>query len=124
MCTPDLFLFLLAVLFPPLPVWIKLGICSGASLLNLLLCCLGYLPGLLHAWYIISLHPDPGYEAVAQDPERGGGGGGEERRERRMDYGTTVAGNSAGSAADGNRAGGGVPPSYAEAVKGDHKVQH
>ncbi|KAI1610916.1 hypothetical protein EDD37DRAFT_354070 [Exophiala viscosa] len=62
----DLFLGLIAVLFPPIAVWIKSGICSCDSLINILLCMLGYVPGLLHAWYIIARNPerDYDYEAV------------------------------------------------------------
>ncbi|KAI9713147.1 MAG: hypothetical protein M1820_001132 [Bogoriella megaspora] len=73
MCASDIFLGLIAVLFPPLAVWVKRGLCSADSLINLALCCLGYFPGLIHAWYIISLHPEPSdsYERVPQDPERG-----------------------------------------------------
>ncbi|MCJ1401974.1 hypothetical protein MMC11_005191 [Xylographa trunciseda] len=68
----DFFLALIAVLFPPIAVWIKRSVCSLDSLLNILLCVLGYLPGLLHAWYIIAKYPDPdGYEAVAHDAEGG-----------------------------------------------------
>lgn len=63
----DLFLCVLAVLFPPIGVWVKRGICSADSLINIALCALGYLPGLLHAWYIISAYPDPGYEQVSQE---------------------------------------------------------
>lgn len=37
----------------------KCGICSSESLLNILLCMLGYVPGLLHAWYIVAKYPDP-----------------------------------------------------------------
>ncbi|ROW16854.1 hypothetical protein VPNG_01525 [Cytospora leucostoma] len=59
MCTGDFFLGFLALLFPPLPVWVKCGLCSADSLLNLLLCMLGYVPGLLHAWYIIAKYPEP-----------------------------------------------------------------
>ncbi|KAL8712942.1 MAG: hypothetical protein Q9220_002800 [cf. Caloplaca sp. 1 TL-2023] len=58
-CSTDIFLALLAVLFPPLAVWIKSGLCTIDSLLNILLCVLGYLPGLLHAWYIIAKYPSP-----------------------------------------------------------------
>ncbi|KAF8417038.1 hypothetical protein EV426DRAFT_389403 [Tirmania nivea] len=58
MCSTDSFLALLAVLFPPLAVWVKRGICSADSLINFALCCLGYLPGLLHAWYIIAKYPE------------------------------------------------------------------
>jgi len=67
MCSPDCFLAILAVLFPPVAVWVKSGICSADSIINLALLCLGYIPGLLHAWYIIAKHPDPysnNYEAV------------------------------------------------------------
>ncbi|KAK4943084.1 hypothetical protein LTR10_017283 [Elasticomyces elasticus] len=62
----DLFLGLIAVLFPPIAVWIKSGICTCDSLINILLCVLGYVPGLLHAWYIIARNPerDYDYEAV------------------------------------------------------------
>jgi uncharacterized membrane protein YqaE (UPF0057 family) len=38
-------------------VWVKRGICSGDSIINILLCVLGYLPGLIHAWVCL-LAPD------------------------------------------------------------------
>ncbi|KAF2103102.1 UPF0057-domain-containing protein [Rhizodiscina lignyota] len=70
MCSgSDLFLALLSVLFPPIGVWIKRGICTADSLINIALCCLGYLPGLLHAWYIISVYPEPDYTSIPQDQE-------------------------------------------------------
>ncbi|KAL8953145.1 MAG: hypothetical protein Q9222_000966 [Ikaeria aurantiellina] len=58
-CSTDILLALLAVLFPPIAVWIKSGLCTIDSLLNILLCVLGYIPGLLHAWYIIAKYPSP-----------------------------------------------------------------
>ncbi|KIX08368.1 uncharacterized protein Z518_03024 [Rhinocladiella mackenziei CBS 650.93] len=58
----DIFLGLIAILFPPIAVWIKSGICSADSLINILLCMLGYLPGLLHAWYIIARNPERDYD--------------------------------------------------------------
>lgn len=39
MCGSDIFLGLLAILFPPLAVWVKRGICSVDSLINIALCC-------------------------------------------------------------------------------------
>jgi len=141
----DLFLALIAVLFPPIAVWIKRSLCSLDSLLNLLLCLLGYLPGLLHAWYIIAKYPDEdGYEPVAPDAEGGGGarvtyyyvssdgqrmGDGEGRMgpqggRGESGYGATTAGG--GRLQEGGGQGssaGAVPPSYDDAVKGDHKVQ-
>lgn len=73
MCTSDIFLGLIAILFPPIAVWVKCGICSADSIINILLCMLGWLPGLLHAWYIIAKFPDPmaaEYEQLPQDAER------------------------------------------------------
>ncbi|CAK1361694.1 hypothetical protein CB0940_02963 [Cercospora beticola] len=45
-------LAIIAIFLPPLPVIIRRG-CSGHVLLNILLCILGWIPGILHAWYII-----------------------------------------------------------------------
>ncbi|KAK9449283.1 uncharacterized protein V1518DRAFT_247857 [Limtongia smithiae] len=58
-CFPaDVILVLIAIVFPPLPVWIKRGICSADSLINIALCTLGFIPGLLHSWYIIARFPE------------------------------------------------------------------
>ncbi|MCJ1288033.1 hypothetical protein MMC26_007386 [Xylographa opegraphella] len=148
----DFFLALIAVLFPPIAVWIKRSICSLDSLLNLLLCILGYIPGLLHAWYIIAKYPDEaaGYEAIAPDAEgrdgarvtyyyvtrdgqRVGEGGGRAeqagyRSLQERGYGAVQQQGppSQGPPAQGPSQGsseGAVPPSYDDAVKGDHKVQ-
>ncbi|KIW21330.1 hypothetical protein PV08_01910 [Exophiala spinifera] len=67
----DIFLGLLAVLFPPIAVWIKSGICSCDSLINILLCMLGYIPGLIHAWYIIARNPERDYDYEPLDAEGG-----------------------------------------------------
>lgn len=56
-CVSDIFLVCLSVLFPPLPVWIRRGFCTTDSLINVLLFCLGYFPGLIHLWYIIAKYP-------------------------------------------------------------------
>uniref|UniRef100_A0A060T605 ARAD1C09966p n=1 Tax=Blastobotrys adeninivorans TaxID=409370 RepID=A0A060T605_BLAAD len=62
----DFILVVVAIVFPPLPVWIKVGICSADSLINIALCVLGFLPGLFHSWYIISKYPavPPGYDDI------------------------------------------------------------
>lgn len=142
-------------------VWVKCGICSADSVINILLCVLGYVPGLLHAWYIIAKYPEPNYYDYDRVDERGNGRvtyvvvpndeeGGARRAPRpaarssqppkppaqhaNMSYGTAV-GNPAGSAystADqaGHQADGGEgpsdgapPPSYAQVVAGDNKIQ-
>ncbi|KAJ2904759.1 hypothetical protein MKZ38_007267 [Zalerion maritima] len=70
----NIFLGVLALIFPPLPVWVKCGICSADSLINILLCMLGFLPGLLHSWYIIAKYPDPAWEyEPVPDAERASG---------------------------------------------------
>ncbi|MCJ1342777.1 hypothetical protein MMC31_000966 [Peltigera leucophlebia] len=141
MCSSDVFLAFLAILFPPIAVWVKRGLCSADSLINIALCILGFLPGLLHAWYIIASYPESDYEEIPND----GGEGARvtyyyvNRREQeypsqqqqagpkpaQQGYGTTHGINSAptpeaGSSAEGDQA---VPPSYEQAIKGDHKVQ-
>lgn len=115
---------------------------------------LGFLPGLLHAWYIIAKYPEQDYECIPQDAEAHRvtyiivqGPNGEQRRVPKPQaqpsgYGATAplappvhqsqngtwndgegstGGNAGPSSGSSNQAP--VPPSYAEAVKGDHKVQ-
>ncbi|KAI9757158.1 MAG: hypothetical protein M4579_003548 [Chaenotheca gracillima] len=164
----DIFLGFIAILFPPIAVWVKSGICSVDSIINIALCCLGFFPGLIHAWYIIARNPDEDfsqealneYRTVPQDLEHGEGPGGRPRtgsvtfyyvghrtsspnhmassapKPQRGElvgdahpppqrgYGTAgpAPGVGASSAGEGDSQGG-VPPSYAEAVKGDNKVQ-
>ncbi|KAK6853446.1 hypothetical protein PG995_010258 [Apiospora arundinis] len=156
MCSADCFLAILAILFPPLAVWVKRGLCSADSLINILLCLLGYLPGLLHAWYIITISPEESYDyqRVPHDSEGGRvtyvfvhgqppNHGGPQRQQQIgqpkpqdqgvMNYGATATNNNShhaaqggsSSAAAGSSAAGGshAPPTYAEAVKGDNKIQ-
>ena len=167
MCGSDIFLGLIAILFPPLAVWVKRGLCSADSLINIALCSkfkkpyhifpsdiqltpfqvLGFLPGLVHAWYIIAITPDPTYEQVGQDEEQGtvtyyyvqgqpqyAPGG---HRPRQQGYGTVnntpnaqfpgqqngFVGPAAPTPAESSRPSTDVPPTYAQAVQGDHKVQ-
>lgn len=53
----DLLLILISIFLPPLPVALKAGFCSADFFINIALCCLGYFPGLIHAWYIIAKYP-------------------------------------------------------------------
>ena len=48
----DLLRVLLAILLPPLGVFLQVGL-GGAFWLNILLTLLGYFPGVIHAVYII-----------------------------------------------------------------------
>jgi len=159
---------LLSVLFPPVGVWVKKGLCSADSLINLALCCLGFLPGLLHAWYVILQNPDP-YDAYQQVPdgENGRRNDGrttyyvishEQAAGRPANYGTVATQPSSGQfpgqqsgvansfvQPQGHKAGKGSapaatasapqggegssnqpegpPPTYADVIKGDNKVQ-
>ncbi|MCH2535700.1 MAG: YqaE/Pmp3 family membrane protein [Bdellovibrionales bacterium] len=49
----DILRVILSVLIPPLGVFLKVGI-GGAFWLNILLTLLGYLPGVIHAVWIIA----------------------------------------------------------------------
>ncbi|KAI9770534.1 MAG: hypothetical protein M1840_003124 [Geoglossum simile] len=149
MCCSDLFLVLIAILFPPLAVWVKRGICSADSLINIALSCLGYIPGLLHAWYIIAKYPEVHYELVPQDAEDGRvtylyvSQHPHPQHHCHQDYGTTTApsaplppqqsgvvsqpqpasGPSVQNSTGEGSSRGAALPTYAEAVKGDHKIQ-
>lgn len=140
-------------------VWIKRGLCSVDSLINICLCILGFLPGLFHAWYIIASYPESDYEEI---PNNDGGESGQGRvvtyyyinrtdqdhhhnpphsQQQQQQtvtglkpappkgYGatttTTHGMNNAPLPDQGSSAGGdqGVPPTYEQAIKGDHKVQ-
>ncbi|KAF2721535.1 UPF0057-domain-containing protein [Polychaeton citri CBS 116435] len=146
MCGSDIFLGFIAILFPPLAVWVKRGICSADSFINIALCCLGFLPGLIHALYIIAVTPDPTYEGLPQDAEGGrvtyyfvqgqpssGRRQSQSGRQRAQGYGTV---NSTPSSQFPISQDSGFiqppqdgpsnienPPSYQQAIKGDHKIQ-
>ncbi|KAG8160893.1 hypothetical protein KVR01_009157 [Diaporthe batatas] len=49
----SIILFVLAVFLPPAAVLIADG-CGAHFCLNILLTLLGWLPGLLHAWYVVA----------------------------------------------------------------------
>lgn len=49
----DILRIILAILLPPLGVFLQVGF-SGAFFLNILLTLLGYIPGIIHAVWIIA----------------------------------------------------------------------
>ncbi|GAO47217.1 hypothetical protein G7K_1427-t1 [Saitoella complicata NRRL Y-17804] len=139
---PDLFLCLLAVLIPPIPVGIKAGFCTADLLINICLCVLGVIPGLVHAWYIIGKYPEHDRRraargsqqrsrSVREDLERAqrtrlGPGYQRVPQKEQRNYGAVPRGEEGvgeGSSAGGVGGQGEVPPSYASVVKGDNKVQ-
>jgi len=121
---------------------------------------LGYVPGLLHAWYIIAKFPDSDYDSLPGEIESGRvtyvivhsadgrqqrvpkntvSGGNGRTQGRSGGYGTTAPmapqaapvhqdqngtwSNSESATVQGGSSAAAVPPTYAEAVKGDHKIQ-
>ena len=111
---------------------------------------LGFIPGLLHAWYIIAKYPELEYDLIpSQDAEEGrvayiivqSPNGSTTRVAKgtvrpagtsNIGYGTTAPmappvhqsenGQWNNDAAEGS-SGATVPPTYAEAVRGDNKIQ-
>ncbi|WP_417432435.1 YqaE/Pmp3 family membrane protein [Kiloniella sp.] len=53
----DLIRILFAILLPPLGVFLQVGL-GKHFWLNILLTLLGYIPGIVHAVYIIASRPD------------------------------------------------------------------
>ncbi|KAL8906993.1 MAG: hypothetical protein Q9207_001679 [Kuettlingeria erythrocarpa] len=125
-CNTDILLALLAVIFPPIAVWIKSGLCTLDSLINILLCMVGYLPGVLHAWYIIAKYPDPSASDY-EDLESGA-----QRQHVTYYYVTDGRNNSVGDPVapapqrqqyPGYGTVQGTRKPYEQAVAGDNKVQ-
>lgn len=54
----NLLRIILSILIPPLGVFLTVGI-GGAFWLNLLLTLLGYIPGIVHAVWVIAKHSEP-----------------------------------------------------------------
>jgi len=143
---------------------VKKGVCSADSLINLALCCLGVLPGLLHAWYVILQNPEqyehyqqvadgerggttyyvvtheqpgrqgqPSYGTVGSQPNGGqfpgqqSGGVGSFGGQRQKNASTAKKGAPAPAPQAGGEGSSnqpeGPPPTYADVIKGDHKVQ-
>ncbi|CAG8897697.1 unnamed protein product [Penicillium egyptiacum] len=146
MCSSDIFLAVLAVFFPPIAVWVKAGFCTADSIINITLTLLCFFPGLIHAWYIILKYPEQYDDDVAYEPIPGGGSRRRDlengtvtyyyvSRQPQRGYGTVdTQGQQAPAPANkphnqteesGNAGSSSAPPppTYAEAVKGDNKVQ-
>lgn len=119
---------------------------------------LGYIPGLLHAWYIIAKFPEYDYQYQAIPDSEANAGNSRvtyyyvshesdprQQSANQRQYGTNAqtpqvpknkpvggaprpqnndnAGPVAGPSVGAGSSEAGAPPSYADAVKGDHKVQ-
>lgn len=54
----DLLRSILAILIPPFGVFLKVGL-GLAFWVNLVLTALFYIPGLIHALWVINRHPEP-----------------------------------------------------------------
>lgn len=112
---------------------------------------MGYVPGLIHAWYIILKYPEPDYDDVAYEPIPGGSSQRRDLENGRVTYyyvshqplqhpshrayGTVdprvqqpptrpdampkPTGHPEQAAGSSSQ----EPPTYAEAVQGNHKVQ-
>lgn len=53
----DIVRLLLAILLPPLGVFLQVGL-GGQFWLNIILTLFGYIPGIIHAVYIIATRPE------------------------------------------------------------------
>ncbi|KAJ1664328.1 hypothetical protein IW140_003068 [Coemansia sp. RSA 1813] len=66
---PDFLLVILSIIFPPFAAVLRRG-CGADFLINCGLTALGYLPGLIHAWYLICKYPAYEYEMLVDDDEQ------------------------------------------------------
>ncbi|KAL9940342.1 hypothetical protein V8E36_001047 [Tilletia maclaganii] len=63
----DVLLYFLAIFLPPASVFIKRG-CGADFWINILLCVLAWLPGLIHAWWLISKYPESDARVASVTP--------------------------------------------------------
>lgn len=56
----DILRIILAIILPPLGVFLQVGL-GMHFWINILLTILGYIPGIIHAVYIIASRPEQGY---------------------------------------------------------------
>ena len=49
----DIFKFFFAIILPPLGVYLEVGLFNNIFLINVLLTILGFIPGIIHALYVI-----------------------------------------------------------------------
>jgi len=54
----DVLLYFIAIFVPPFSVFVKRG-CNADFLIDIALWVLGWIPGVLYAWYIISKYETP-----------------------------------------------------------------
>ncbi|KAK3352672.1 hypothetical protein B0T25DRAFT_567939 [Lasiosphaeria hispida] len=54
----DVFLYFLAILLPPLSVFFKRGF-HASFWISIILTIIGWIPGIIYAWYIISKYERP-----------------------------------------------------------------
>lgn len=54
----NVLLYILALFLPPVAVFLRTG-CDSNFFINILLSILGWLPGVIHAWWIISRFGHP-----------------------------------------------------------------
>ncbi|SCU90018.1 LAME_0E06678g1_1 [Lachancea meyersii CBS 8951] len=84
-CTvSDLILYIVAFFIPPVGVLLRSGCCSSDLLLNILLTMLGVVPGMIHAFYYITVtsplrraesryYYQSGWEDARRAPQTGSG---------------------------------------------------
>jgi len=58
--TSDVILYLFAIILPPVSVFLKTG-CGADFLINICLTILGWIPGVIHAWWVIGKHDPANY---------------------------------------------------------------
>jgi len=53
----DFVLILISIFLPFLAVGLRRGFFTADFVINVALCLLGFIPGLVHAWYILAKYP-------------------------------------------------------------------
>jgi uncharacterized membrane protein YqaE (UPF0057 family) len=67
--TSNVLLYLLAIFVPPVPVAMLAG-CGADLIISIVFTLFAWIPGVIHAWWIISKHDPAKYPATHPAPVR------------------------------------------------------
>lgn len=65
----DVLLIILSLFVPPIAVAIRRGLFSADFVINVALCILGFVPGLIHAFYLLAKYPRRSSEPASGEQE-------------------------------------------------------
>ncbi|KAJ1913466.1 hypothetical protein IWQ60_009194 [Tieghemiomyces parasiticus] len=118
--TTDVLLLLIGFLFPPLGALLKRG-CGADFIINCALTILGYVPGVIHAWYLVIKYSGGDYQQLPTHVQPRCDGHQQHQREGGNVIVVHDPRGAQGPSSSSQQHD--APPSYGSIVKGDTKTK-